>query len=201
MLDVKFYLRDHNSEVTRAWLKAFAGLPQVEASQGDIFDVRADALVSPANSFGFMDGGIDLAYSRRFGWQLQERLQAVLRAEHDGELPVGEAVIIATEDAAYPYLISAPTMRVPQVVAHTVNAYLAFRAVLRAVREHNQTQNDKIRSVLCPGLATAIGAMRPEVCARQMHAAYSICVLGQQLNPQFLYQASEQQAHLLRTGY
>ena len=26
--------------------------------------------VSPANSFGFMDGGIDAAYSRHFGWQM-----------------------------------------------------------------------------------------------------------------------------------
>lgn len=26
--------------------------------------------VSPANSFGFMDGGIDMAYSLHFGWQL-----------------------------------------------------------------------------------------------------------------------------------
>lgn len=30
------------------------------------------------------------------------------------------------------YLISAPTMRVPEDVSDTVNAYLAFRAVLRA---------------------------------------------------------------------
>lgn len=28
--------------------------------------------VSPANSFGFMDGGIDLAYSLHFGWQMYE---------------------------------------------------------------------------------------------------------------------------------
>ena len=30
------------------------------------------------------------------------------------------------------YLISAPTMRVPYDVSHTVNSYLAFRAILRA---------------------------------------------------------------------
>jgi len=29
-----------------------------------------DFQVSPANSFGFMDGGIDMAYSSRFGWQM-----------------------------------------------------------------------------------------------------------------------------------
>ena len=68
MRDVKFYLRDRDADVVRAWTKHFADTPQVEASQGDIFDVPADAIVSPANSFGFMDGGIDLAYSYRFGW-------------------------------------------------------------------------------------------------------------------------------------
>ena len=30
------------------------------------------------------------------------------------------------------YLVSAPTMRVPLDVSNTVNAYLAFRAILRA---------------------------------------------------------------------
>ena len=30
--------------------------------------------VSPANSFGFMDGGIDMAYSVHFGWQMYVRI-------------------------------------------------------------------------------------------------------------------------------
>lgn len=30
--------------------------------EGSILDVEGDALVSPVNSFGFMDGGIDRAY-------------------------------------------------------------------------------------------------------------------------------------------
>jgi hypothetical protein len=34
-------------------------------------------------------------------------------------------------------VISAPTMRIPRDVADTVNAYLAFRAALRAVLDHN----------------------------------------------------------------
>ncbi|MBA3712371.1 MAG: macro domain-containing protein [Pyrinomonadaceae bacterium] len=198
MRDVKFYLRDRDADVVRAWTKHFADTPQVEASQGDIFDVPADAIVSPANSFGFMDGGIDLAYSYRFGWQLQERLQELLRTEHDGELPVGDAVIIETGDADYRYLVSAPTMRMPMIVSNTVNAYLAFRATLRAVREHNRRGEDKIRSVLCPGLATATGAMSPEVCARQMWAAYAICVLGQMNSPQALWEVSDEHQRLIR---
>lgn len=38
-----------------------------------------------------MDGGIDMVYSKHFGWQLQERLQQHLRADYDGELPVVRA--------------------------------------------------------------------------------------------------------------
>ncbi|XP_041379261.1 uncharacterized protein LOC121391849 [Gigantopelta aegis] len=159
-------------------------------TKGDIFDgaPAADAIVSPANSFGFMDGGIDMAYSRHFGWQMQERLQEVIKKDHGGELLVGNAVIIPSyppgtdysalelpvthnEGKPIKYLISAPTMRVPMDVYDTVNAYLALRAVLRSVINHNascqQTGQEPIHSVLCPGLGTAVGRMPFKRCALQ----------------------------------
>ena len=87
-------------------------------------------------------------YTRHFGWQMQHRLQAVLKEDYNGELLVGQAAIIKTftandsnkkfEDPKFnegkliKYLISAPTMRVPLDVIDTVNAYLAFRAVIIA---------------------------------------------------------------------
>jgi hypothetical protein len=37
-----------------------AGLNDVEVVCGSLFDVDADAVVSPGNSLGFMDGGVDL---------------------------------------------------------------------------------------------------------------------------------------------
>jgi hypothetical protein len=114
--------------VVRAWEKYFKGIANVRISHGDILERPADAIVSPANSFGYMDGGIDLVYLRRFGWELQTRLQAHLRDEHDGELPVGQATIVETFDTAIPYLVSAQTMRIPMNVSSTINAYLAFRA-------------------------------------------------------------------------
>jgi O-acetyl-ADP-ribose deacetylase (regulator of RNase III) len=127
-----------------------------------------------------MDGGIDLVYSRRFGWHVQERLQKLLRDEYGGQLPVGMAVIVETGDTEIPYLISAPTMHAPNNVSHTLNAYLAFRAALRAVVQKNDQQPNTIQSIICPGLATATGQMPPEICAKQMHAAY-MHVLGGQL--------------------
>ncbi len=179
MTPTSYLLRDTKPEMAAAWQRCFGGDDSVQVSTGDILDRRADAIVSPANSFGFMDGGIDLAYSRHFGWDLQDRLQRVLREEHDGELPVGQAVIIETRNAAIPFLISAPTMRVPMNVADTLNAYLAFRAVIRAVKQHNRSGVLPIRSVLCPGLGTAVGRMPLDRCARQMWAAYIYAEKGQ----------------------
>jgi O-acetyl-ADP-ribose deacetylase (regulator of RNase III) len=189
MLELTLRLRDRNAPLAEAWSRHFRGLANVEISAGDIFGVSADAIVSPANSFGFMDGGIDLAYSQRFGWELSERLREQLQRDHDGELPVGQALLLETFDEEIPWLICAPTMRVPMVVADTVNAYLAFRAALRAVVRHNQSTATPIRSLLCPGLGTAIGAMPYERCARQMHAAYQAIALGQRLQPLSLGQA------------
>ncbi len=86
----------------------------------DPIDVKADAIVSPANSFGFMDGGIDALYTYQFGPELQRRLQALIMTEHVGELPIGTAVIVPTMHDDIPWCISAPTMRVPTNVADTV---------------------------------------------------------------------------------
>ncbi len=49
-------------------------------------------------------------------------------------LKIGQAIIMETNDPdqQIKYLISAPTMRVPENVENTPNAYLAFRATLLA---------------------------------------------------------------------
>jgi O-acetyl-ADP-ribose deacetylase (regulator of RNase III) len=201
MKDLQIHLRALEPDLAAAWRDEFAGIPQVEVSTGDIFaeGIRADAIVSPANSFGYMDGGIDWVYTRRFGWDLQRRLQDLLRHEHDGELPVGQAVIIKTEAEDFPYLISAPTMRVPLDVSNTVNAYLAFRATLRVVREFNQRGGGEIRSLLCPGLGTGVGRISPLLCARQMLLAYRAIVLGQQEQHSSIIEVSVKHYILLPT--
>ena len=178
-LDVQLHLRDRSPEVVAAWREAFAGAPGVTIAEGDIFGgPPADAVVSPANSFGYMDGGIDAVYARRFGPEMVRRLRDVLRAAWDGELPVGCATIVETGDRGIPYLVSAPTMRVPMDVSETVNAYLAFRAALLAVRELNRRYPGKARSILCPGLATSYGRMSPRKSARQMCFAHRLVVEG-----------------------
>lgn len=178
---MKIYLRDKDPMMVHAWKNYFKNEVDVEISLGDIFSgPKADAIVSPSNSWGFMDGGIDLVYSERFGWDVQKRLQQEIENGHYGELPVGLATIITTNDKDFPYLISAPTMRVPMSVTGTVNAYLSFRAALVAVKQWNNPiySHGSINSILCPGLGTAVGQLHFDVCAKQMFYAYQTVEKG-----------------------
>ena len=113
-----------------------------------------------------MDGGIDLEYLRHFGFWLEARLKGAIAKLPGGRLAVGEALVVPTENAEIPYMISAPTMRYPGPVPHTQNAYLAFSAVLQIAKRHGYD------CILCPGLATLTGRMAPTESARQMRRAW-----------------------------
>lgn len=205
------HLRDLGSSLVDAWREAFRDIPSVTVSRGDIFstkegpinnrepiDIKADAIVSPANSFGFMNGGIDALYTYQFGPGLQQRLQALLVERFGAELPIGMAVIVPTGSPDIPWCISAPTMRIPRGVADTLNAYLAFRAALRAVLAHNASGLPPIRSILCPGLGTAVGQMPVERCARQMRAAWDQVLGAEPALPTSLGAATALELELLR---
>jgi hypothetical protein len=81
---------------------------------------------------------------------------------------------VETGHSLVKYLIHAPTMRTPKCVQYTENAYLAMKAILKAVMDHNKTNpTNPIRVVLCSGLCTFYGKMDPDVAAGQMLAAYN----------------------------
>lgn len=196
--NLKIQLVAYSEALYRAWQDCFVEAEDVTVSHGDILSFKADAIVSPANSFGYMDGGLDAKYSHFFGWQLEAKLRAFLEEYHYGELPVGQAVIVETEHRDIPYLISAPTMRVPMRISNTPNAFLAFKAALQAVQYFNRTETPKITSVLCPGLGTGEGKMPPERCAYQMLKAYEICLLGEMKTHGGLAQAVRNHMDLLK---
>lgn len=162
-----------------AWQRFCGDLDYVTVHHGSIFDVACDALVSPANSFGFMDGGIDMLYTQRFGWQLQTRLQELIRTRHYGELLVGAAEIVETDDFDQPFLIAAPTMRVPTILRDSVNPYLAARATLLLVKHGvfpegtyaGEKIADYVQTIAFPGLGTGVGRVGPNTCAHQVRAA------------------------------
>ncbi len=170
---ITFHLCDFNNELVEQWMKFFKKNSNFKFYKGNIFEVITDmtevsAIVSPANSFGFMDGGIDEKYCNFFGWEIQDKLQLHINKKKYGELVVGDAVTIEIPNSkkGIKYLISSPTMRNPSHVQDTINAYLSFRATIIQALKYN------IKHVICPGLATGIGGMKPRECAAQMLYAY-----------------------------
>lgn len=166
-------LIDRDAQLVRAWKEVFRNFAPVHAERDDFFSKPADAMVSPANSFGVMDGGLDLAIRDELGYAIQQAVQNVIIERHHGELPVGSAEIVATADTRWPLLVVAPTMRVPEDIRHSRNAYLAFRAALLCIERWNCDASTPIRSVVVPGLGTGIGKMEPRRCAAQMRIAYT----------------------------
>jgi O-acetyl-ADP-ribose deacetylase (regulator of RNase III) len=173
VLPERIHLVDQSAPLVAAWREVFRDHPEIIAERRDFFEQHADAMVSPANSFGIMDGGLDAAIRDTLGPAIEARVRGVLVERHHGELHVGSAEIVPTGDPRWPALVVAPTMRVPDDVSRTTNAYVAFRAALLAVRRHNEAgEGSRIRSLLCPGLCTGVGAMPPRRCAVQMRIAY-----------------------------
>jgi O-acetyl-ADP-ribose deacetylase (regulator of RNase III) len=164
---VKLHLVDTNPALVSAWQSAFADLPEVSVQQAKILSLAHNAIVSPANSYGFMDGGIDLAYRRFCGKGLEARVQEAIARRPEGLLPVGASLIVSTGHERIRYLIVAPTMVIPEWVS-SENCYRAMRALLRSAAGDLEVG----KAVFCPGLGTGVGAVPVEDAAREMAKAY-----------------------------
>lgn len=161
-------LADINEEVCVAWRQMIRH-QMVAVEYGDLLEVAADAYVSPANSQGIMDGGLDRQLRARFPGVEARVLRAI--DELGGVLPVGRAVTVETQDADVPYLICVPTMALPGRISGSGNAYAAMLAALREVARFNFSNENGIGSVAIPGLGTGVGRLAPEEAASQMRDA------------------------------
>lgn len=197
---MKIILSAVEEPLARAWETFCGDVPGVTIHRGSILDVACDAVVSPANSFGFMDGGIDALYLEYFGADIQMRVRRAICERHHGELVVGTAEIVETGHVRIPYLIAAPTMRVPMILRETVNPYLATRAALLLVRSGTFPDGahagapvaDVIHAVAFPGMGTGVGRVSPATCARQMRMAIDDVLGWPHAMPPSWAEASEQ---------
>lgn len=154
----------------------------VETVIGSFSDVEdAEAIVSPGNSFGFMTGGIDKAFKDYFGEKVEYRTKTAIYDECLGELNVGSAIMVETDNSVYPFLVYAPTMRVPSVIKGTDSVYRAVWAALKEVFNHNHQPCAvlQIDHLVIPGMGTGAGKMLFEKAAGQM-----LLAIDNFMNPQ-----------------
>ena len=144
--------------------------------QSDVRNLEnVDVFVSPANSRGWMDGGIDEIYMGMFPG-VQELVKGSIRdrSAHRIQgtvpvLPVGSALLVNLKPLGFQQeLICAPTMSVPQPIAkRPENVYYAMVAILKVCQ---RLSPGKI--VAIPGLGTGVGRISPKTCATMMFKAY-----------------------------
>ncbi|MCK9416618.1 macro domain-containing protein [Candidatus Dojkabacteria bacterium] len=175
---MKIQLIDRNQEMCDEWLLQFKDCEDVIVHCGDFFSLPTDCVISPANSFAKMDGSLDYVISTRLGWQISRKLQIELQKNYDGELLVGQAILVETENSEVPYLISAPTMRVPgSNISNTVNVYLATKAIFQLLKKVEK-EYPNLNSITISGLGTGVGRFPFDLCAKQMKEAYNDFWLG-----------------------
>lgn len=193
-------LVDKKIDMVQSWKNVLGHLDYVRILHGSILDVKCDAIVSPGNSFGFMDGGLDLKLSQTLGWHVQTRLQELIRKKHHGELLVGAADIVPTDDSRVPFIIYAPTMRVPGRLGKSANIYLATRAAVLLAKygcfEDGRRIADVVYTVAFPGMGTGVGAINTDICAKQMKSAIDDFFSNLYVFPTSWQEAQAKQAYL-----
>lgn len=156
---------DTNPEVIEALKVTFASFYEVDLYNEKFEDVIKDfpAFVTAGNSFGIMDGGIDLAVRDYFGEEIQKEVQDKILLNFSGFMPVGTSLCVTRD---YKSIIYVPTMFYPMNVSYSLNAYLAMQAALIEADKHS------FETILVPGFCTLSGKMDPKVAAIQMAQAY-----------------------------
>ncbi|CAG8731858.1 9216_t:CDS:2 [Dentiscutata erythropus] len=204
----KLLLVDTSNEIVQAWNNELKKLPtkvlpddstqclKVQVHHGTFQNLlktnQAECLVSPANSFGLMDGGIDYYISEYYGGvnELIPVVQKSLDFEWCGEQNVGTCLLVdvrelvtkikndSNEEKCFPgYIAHCPTMRIPKILNNDDLVYRCTWAMLTAIKKHNanilegEIKHHRINSVVCAGFGTGVGQLSENLCAKQMMLA------------------------------
>lgn len=183
----KLILSAITEDLFKAFKKHFEKFPQVEVVFKSFEQVQFDCVVSAANSFGLMDGGVDQCITDYYGIQMMQRVQVQVIKEYYGEQPVGTSMIVRGNEIVNPgiknkYVAHTPTMRIPMDINKTSYVYSAMKAMLIAVEKHNKERekmnqlassdtDTRIDVVVCPGLGTNAGRVPAEEAAKMMSLA------------------------------
>jgi len=121
--------------------------------RGDLTQIDCDAIVNPANSFGYMGGGVAGAIKRIGGIEIEK--EAISKAP----IEVGKAVATTAGTLTCEYVIHAPTMRQPAMKIGVENVKLATQAALELGVELN------LKTIAIPGIGTGVGRVPVEDAA------------------------------------
>ncbi len=172
--EMKIYLLDINAEMCEAWRKRFFGFSNIEIVCDDFGEFmkthkEVDCVVSPANAYGFMDGGYDGAITRYFGDGLQKSVQKYITKKLYYEQPVGTSIIVDTPIDGIK-LIHTPTMQVPSRIVDYRIIYHCMRSTIITALHNN------VKSIVIPAFGACTGGVPLDKVSELMWKAY--CQIG-----------------------
>lgn len=184
MENLKITFVSLNRDIVKTVNDVFSDYNNISAIHSNIGQCRShDCIVSPANSFGNMDGGIDRAISYMLNTiddrdYIGKKVRKEIQKRYRGEQPVGSCMIIPTDNNKFPYLAHAPTMRIPRNCVGTLNPYYAFKAVLCDILNFNEYMasvgGKKIKTILTTTFCTGCGEVPLRMALLQMKKAYDV---------------------------
>ncbi len=166
---MKIYLLDREKSKTEALKKYFVQTEDLQIITAEFCDFmkkyRVEAIVSPANAFGLMDGEYDLAITEYFGESLQRKVQAYILENYHGMQPVGTSFLCGIDDTGQK-LIHTPTMCYPRAIKDPFVIFQCMRTTLMVALENH------LKSIVIPVFGGATGKISPEICAAMMALGY-----------------------------
>lgn len=167
---MNIFLLDCSPTMGMCWAKEFSDvINNVKVITGylnkDFLNkYNIDTIVSPANSFGLMDGGYDKAISDTIGWDIIPKIQSALKEQWYGEQPIGTSLTV--EHNGYK-VIHVPTMRIPSMTRETLIVYQAMRVTLiEAIKQGS-------KNIVIPAFCGGCGKVDETIIAYLMRKAYN----------------------------
>ena len=172
---IKVVLVDINEAMIAAWRETFENNPEVEIRHGSMLDQKVSAWVSPTNSAGNMDGGLDGVIKNYLGTGIQHRVHSAIKNQFQGAMPVGYATCVETQREAPRFLVSTPTMvGSSEDISDSMNVALACAAAFQAIHQQHKKEPGSVQSIALPGLGANTGQVPVHICADLMWTGYDL---------------------------
>lgn len=169
---MKIYLLDINKDMTDAWSEYF-GIYDIEIINQDFVTFMnqhpdVDGIVSPANSFGLMDGGYDKAIIDYLGERAQTNVLTMLSNIYNGYQPVGTCLAVPYDKYI---ILHTPTMRTPETIIDSRVIYDCMHSCLLTAKQKD------CKSIVIPAFGGLTGKVPCDVIAKMMFFAYQNCMV------------------------
>ena len=165
------YLLAMQPELANAFAQVFSDADGIIIAREDFASFmdrhpEVTGIVSPANSFGLLSGGLDKAIRDYLGKELQDAVRERIKNEWFGEQTVGTSLTVDIPGCPAKKLLHTPTMRTPLKIMDDLIVYSCMRsALIEAIK------ND-VAAMVVPAFGGGSGQLPVEVIAHHMRLAW-----------------------------